>query len=50
MAGSMRIACDRCGKAVEEGLLQIVEEGNEILYVCPECFLAAQGHPPEEQP
>ena len=46
----MKIACDLCGKAVEDSLLQIVEEGNQILYACPECYVARQEHPPEEQP
>ena len=44
----MKIACDRCGKAVEDSLLQIDEEGNEICYLCPECYLGQQGEPPEE--
>ncbi len=46
----MKIACDLCGRAVDDSLLQIVEEGNDILYACPECYLASQGEPPEEQP
>ena len=46
----MKIACDVCGKAEEDSLLQIIEEGSQILYVCPECFLGHQEHPPDEQP
>jgi ribosome-binding protein aMBF1 (putative translation factor) len=47
----MKIVCDRCGKAVEDSLLQIEQaEGGEILYLCPECYLSAQPPPPEEQP
>lgn len=45
----MKIACDLCGKAVDEALLQIVEESSDIFYACPECFVGHQGHPPEEQ-
>ena len=45
----MKIACDLCGKAVEDSLLQVIEEGNEILYACPECYLAHLGEPPEDQ-
>lgn len=45
----MKIACDLCGKAVDEALLQIVEEGSDILYACPECFLGTQEEPPDEQ-
>ena len=45
----MKIPCDLCGKTVEDSLLQIVEDGGQILYACPECYLARQGEPPEEQ-
>ena len=45
----MKILCDLCQQAVEDSLLQIVEEGNEILYVCPECFLKTQEKFPDEQ-
>lgn len=44
----MKIACDLCGKAVEDSLLQIVEESGNILYACPECFLGKQEAPPDE--
>lgn len=46
----MKIKCDLCGKAAEDSLMQIAEQDGEILYACPECFLATQGDPPEEQP
>ena len=46
----MKIACDVCQQLYEDSLLQIVEEGGEILYVCPECYLHTQEEPPEEQP
>ncbi len=46
----MKIACDVCGKAIEDTLLQIVEEDSQILYACPECFIGHQGELPEEQP
>ena len=46
----MQIKCDVCGRAVDDALCQIVEEGKEILYVCPECFLERQAHPTDEQP
>jgi len=46
----MKIACDLCQKLVEDSLLQIMEEGNDILYVCPECFLQKQEDVPDEQP
>lgn len=46
----MKISCDLCGATVEDSLLQIVEQGNDILYVCPACFLQMTGEPPEEQP
>lgn len=45
----MKIACDLCGASVEDSLLQIVEQGSDILYVCPECFVQTQEEPPEEQ-
>ena len=45
----MKILCDVCGKAVEDTLLQIVEEQGQILYACPECFVGHQEHSPEEQ-
>ena len=46
----MKIPCDLCGQAVEDALLQILEEGNDILYVCPECYIQHQEESPEEQP
>lgn len=46
----MKITCDGCHEAVEDSLCQIVEEGREILYVCPDCFLKRQGATPDEQP
>lgn len=45
----MEVHCDLCGKTVDDNLLQIVEEGSEIYYACPECFVAAKGEPPETQ-
>ena len=45
----MKIACDVCGKAVDDTLLQIVDVDGQILYACPECFIAHQGTPPDEQ-
>ncbi len=45
----MKIACDVCGKAVEDTLLQILEEQGQILYSCPECFASHQEAPPEEK-
>lgn len=45
----MKISCDVCKTSVEDSLLQIVEKDNEILYVCPECYVQMMGHPPEEQ-
>lgn len=45
----MKIPCDLCQQLVEDALLQILEQGNEILYVCPECYVHAVGGPPEEQ-
>ena len=44
----MTIACDRCGKAVDDSLLQMDQEGNEILYLCPECYLGRKEEPSEE--
>ena len=46
----MKIACDLCGKAVEDSLMQMLDRGKEILYVCPECYVMTLGEPPEEQP
>ncbi len=46
----MKIACDVCHLVVDDSLMQIFEEGNEILYVCPECAALRRGEPPEEQP
>lgn len=46
----MKIACDLCGRAVEDSLLQIFEENGKIEYVCPECYLSRREHPPEERP
>ncbi len=45
----MKIACDLCQQLVEDALLQIVEKDGQILYVCPECYVAAQEHSPDEQ-
>lgn len=45
----MKIACDLCATSVEDSLLQIVEQGGQILYVCPECYVQTMGEPPEEQ-
>jgi len=45
----MKVTCDVCGQAVEDTLCQIVEEGREILYVCPECFIQRQEQGPEYQ-
>ena len=45
----MKIACDICGKAVEDSLLQILEQDGQILYACPECFVGHQEEPPDEQ-
>ena len=46
----MKIACDLCGKAVDDSLLQVVEEGDQILYACPECSVSHREEPPEDQP
>lgn len=46
----MKIACDLCGKAVEDSLLQILDQTGQIFYVCPECFVGSQETPPDEQP
>ncbi|MBI3318801.1 MAG: hypothetical protein HYZ90_06665 [Candidatus Omnitrophica bacterium] len=46
----MKIACDLCQQMVDDSLLQILEEANDILYVCPECYLFKMEGPPEEQP
>ncbi len=46
----MKITCDGCGQSVEDGLCQMLQEGKEILYLCPDCFLKRQGTPPDEQP
>ncbi len=45
----MKIACDLCNQSVEDSLLQILERGNEILYVCPECFVQTMEESPDEQ-
>ena len=45
----MKIACDVCGKAVDDTMLQIVEEEGQILYACPECFVGTREHSPDEQ-
>ena len=46
----MKIACDLCGKAVEDSLMQILQQESDILYVCPECYVMTLGEPPEGQP
>lgn len=46
----MKIQCDLCQQAVEDSLLQIFEQGSDILYVCPDCFAKTRPEPPEEQP
>lgn len=46
----MQVTCDGCGQTMDDSLCQIVEEGREILYVCPECFLQRQEQHPDEQP
>ena len=45
----MKIACDICGKAIEDTLLQILEQDGQILYACPECFVGHQETPPDEK-
>ena len=45
----MKIACDLCGRAVEDSLMQIVEKEGAILYACPECYLQTLEEPPEAQ-
>ena len=45
----MHIPCDLCGQIFEDALLQILEQADQILYVCPDCFVQSQGHPPDEQ-
>ena len=45
----MKVACDLCNQVVEDALLQILERGNEILYVCPECFAQNMEESPDEQ-
>ncbi len=45
----MKIACDLCDQLVEDSLLQIVEKGNQILYVCPECYVQTMENSPDEQ-
>ncbi len=46
----MKIACDMCQQLIEDSPLQIVEEGSDILYVCPECYVQTLKEPPDEQP
>ena len=46
----MKVACDMCQHVVEDTLLQILEKGSDILYVCPECYIQDIGGSPEEQP
>lgn len=47
----MLVRCDGCGRMVDDRVCQIAEEGKEILYVCPDCFLQrSEGHGPESQP
>ena len=45
----MKIACDLCHNGVDDALMQILEKDGEIFYVCPECYVATQGEPPDEQ-
>ena len=45
----MRIPCDRCGKITEDSLMQIQEKDGNILYLCPECYVASREESPEEQ-
>ena len=46
----MTVICDGCGKSLEDALCQLVEDGREILYVCPDCFLQRQEPAADEQP
>ena len=46
----MTIACDGCGKAVDDALMQIYDRESQILYLCPECFVGHQEEPADEQP
>lgn len=46
----MKIACDVCGRAIDDTMLQIVEEDGQILYACPECFVGHQEESPDVQP
>jgi hypothetical protein len=45
----MKITCDGCRQPVEDALLQIVERGNEILYLCPECYVRTMEGSSDEQ-
>lgn len=45
----MKVACDLCRQVVEDSLLQILEQGGEILYVCPECYARTQEDSPDKQ-
>ncbi len=45
----MQVTCDGCGRTVEDALCQMVAQGKEILYLCPDCFLQRQEPPPDEQ-
>ncbi len=49
-APAVKIACDGCGKAVDDSVMQIHDEAGQIFYLCPECFVGHQGEPPDEQP
>ena len=46
----MQVTCDVCRQPVEDTLCQIIEEGREILYVCPDCYVKRQEQGPEYQP
>ena len=45
----MRVACDLCEQIYEDSLLQILEKDNQILYVCPECYVGMKEQSPDEQ-
>ena len=47
--GRVKIPCDICQQPVEDSLMQIMERGSDILYLCPECYQENIGEAPDEQ-
>ena len=35
----MQVTCERCGRMQEDIYCQVLEVGQQVLYVCAECYV-----------